>query len=180
MSDSVPVSDSVPMSDSVPKTDRPMTDGAPGLDTSDVAERRSAYARLFRLDGRRVLVVGAAGGIGREVALGLAAHGASVLCADKDDVGAAETARLIEAARLADPVNETAPIRRSVVRAWPTSAPPVTSCAATTGALAPWSASRTRARSHRVASGVGSAGFTTTGHPAASAGESLWLARSSG
>lgn len=90
------------MSDSVPMTDMPMTDSAPGLDTSDVARRRSGYGRLFRLDGRRVLVVGAAGGIGREVALGLAAQGASVVCADKDDVGAAETARLIEAARLAD------------------------------------------------------------------------------
>ncbi len=41
------------------------------------------YARLFRLDGRTALVVGA-GGIGREVALGLAAHGAEVVCADRD------------------------------------------------------------------------------------------------
>ena len=90
------------MSDSVPKTDMPMTDSAPGLDTSDVAMRRSGYGRLFRLDGRRVLVVGAAGGIGREVALGLAAQGASVVCADKDAEGADETARLIETARFAD------------------------------------------------------------------------------
>lgn len=87
------------MSDSTPMTDMPMTDSAPGLDTSDVAGRRSGYGRLFRLDGRRVLVVGAAGGIGREVALGLAAQGASVVCADKDAEGAAETARLIETAR---------------------------------------------------------------------------------
>lgn len=80
----------------------PMTDSTPGLDTSDVAGRRSGYGRLFRLDGRRVLVVGAAGGIGREVALGLAAHGASVVCADKDEAGAAETARLIETGRPTD------------------------------------------------------------------------------
>ena len=56
-------------------------------DSLDVARRRSGYGRLFRLDGRRVLVVGAAGGIGREVAPGLAAQGASVVCADKDPAG---------------------------------------------------------------------------------------------
>lgn len=47
------------------------------------------YGQLFRLDGRTALVVGV-GGIGREVALALAAHGASVLCADRDaDLAAA-------------------------------------------------------------------------------------------
>jgi NAD(P)-dependent dehydrogenase (short-subunit alcohol dehydrogenase family) len=41
------------------------------------------YASLFRLDGMTALVVGA-GGIGAEVAAGLAAHGARVSCADAD------------------------------------------------------------------------------------------------
>lgn len=41
------------------------------------------YTNLFRLDGRRALVVGA-GGIGGEVALALADQGATVLCADRD------------------------------------------------------------------------------------------------
>ena len=47
------------------------------------------YTGLFRLDGRRALLIGA-GGIGHEVALALAAHGAHVICADRD-AGAAKT-----------------------------------------------------------------------------------------
>ena len=39
------------------------------------------YSRLFRLDNRTVVVIGA-GGIGRETALALAAHGAHVVVAD--------------------------------------------------------------------------------------------------
>jgi len=50
------------------------------------------YSELFRLDGRRALVVGAGSGIGRESALALAAHGATVVCADRDDDAAAATA----------------------------------------------------------------------------------------
>ncbi|GAB3739891.1 SDR family NAD(P)-dependent oxidoreductase [Microlunatus parietis] len=52
------------------------------------------YARLFRLDGRRALVVGAGNGIGRESALALAAHGADVIAADLDAEAAAATAEL--------------------------------------------------------------------------------------
>ncbi|MGW3960360.1 SDR family NAD(P)-dependent oxidoreductase [Amycolatopsis sp. NPDC005003] len=48
------------------------------------------YSRLFRLDGRRAVVLGA-GGIGREAARALAAHGASVVCADVDLEAARET-----------------------------------------------------------------------------------------
>ncbi|GAA2093727.1 SDR family oxidoreductase [Streptomyces albiaxialis] len=65
-----------------------MTDGSEGR-----------YAGLFRLDGRRVAVVGGAGGIGREAARALAAHGAEVLVVDRDAEGAAETARLADAER---------------------------------------------------------------------------------
>ncbi|QEV16829.1 SDR family NAD(P)-dependent oxidoreductase [Streptomyces alboniger] len=51
------------------------------------------YASLFRLDGRRVAVVGGASGIGREAVRALAAQGAHVIVADRDEAGAAETAR---------------------------------------------------------------------------------------
>ncbi|WP_347352826.1 SDR family oxidoreductase [Intrasporangium sp.] len=49
------------------------------------------YQRLFRLDGRRAVVVGAGSGIGRASALALAAHGAEVVCADRDAATAAAT-----------------------------------------------------------------------------------------
>jgi NAD(P)-dependent dehydrogenase (short-subunit alcohol dehydrogenase family) len=42
----------------------------------------SLYRDLFRLDGKQALVVGAGSGIGQASAMGLAAAGASVLCAD--------------------------------------------------------------------------------------------------
>ncbi|MGW0811027.1 SDR family NAD(P)-dependent oxidoreductase [Nonomuraea sp. NPDC002799] len=50
------------------------------------------YDALFRLDGRRAVVIGAGSGIGREAAHALAAHGASVVCADRDLPAARETA----------------------------------------------------------------------------------------
>jgi NAD(P)-dependent dehydrogenase (short-subunit alcohol dehydrogenase family) len=62
-----------------PPTDQ---DAAPGID----------YTRLFRLDGRRAAVIGAGSGIGRESALGLAAHGAEVVCVDRDLAAAEATA----------------------------------------------------------------------------------------
>ncbi|MEV8318665.1 SDR family NAD(P)-dependent oxidoreductase [Streptomyces sp. NPDC059900] len=52
------------------------------------------YGNLFRLDGRRVAVVGGASGIGREAARALAAQGAHVVVADRDAQGAAETVAL--------------------------------------------------------------------------------------
>lgn len=42
---------------------------------------------LFRLHGRAALVAGAASGIGRSAALGLAAAGAAVVCADINKTG---------------------------------------------------------------------------------------------
>lgn len=56
-----------------------------------------SYAELFRLDNRRAVVVGAGSGIGREAALALAAHGAAVICADRDADAASATASTIDA-----------------------------------------------------------------------------------
>jgi len=49
------------------------------------------YEKLFRLDGRRAVVLGAGSGIGRESARALAAQGAAVVCADRDLAAATET-----------------------------------------------------------------------------------------
>lgn len=46
------------------------------------------FDNLFRLDGRIVLVAGAASGIGRAAALGLASAGAMTVCADLNQGGA--------------------------------------------------------------------------------------------
>ncbi|MFC8128909.1 SDR family NAD(P)-dependent oxidoreductase [Streptomyces sp. NPDC057302] len=52
------------------------------------------YGNLFRLDGRRIAVVGGASGIGREAARALVAQGAHVIVADRDTEGAARTVAL--------------------------------------------------------------------------------------
>jgi NAD(P)-dependent dehydrogenase (short-subunit alcohol dehydrogenase family) len=56
------------------------------------------YSTLFRLDGRRALVVGAGSGIGKASAGALAAFGAHVTCADVDLAAAEGTAAAIVAA----------------------------------------------------------------------------------
>jgi NAD(P)-dependent dehydrogenase (short-subunit alcohol dehydrogenase family) len=61
-------------------------------------EAPTDYATLFRLDGRRALVIGAGSGIGREAALALSAHGARVICADRDEPAAAATVATVNAA----------------------------------------------------------------------------------
>ena len=43
---------------------------------------RDPADHLFRLDGRVAVVIGAGSGIGQAAAKGLAAHGATVVCAD--------------------------------------------------------------------------------------------------
>ncbi len=50
------------------------------------------------LQGKRVIVTGAAGGLGRAFATSFGSVGATVLAADIDDAGLAETARLVETA----------------------------------------------------------------------------------
>lgn len=58
-------------------------------------EAAPAYnPNLFRLDGKSALVVGAGSGIGRAAALAVAAHGARVVCADRDVAAAEATVAL--------------------------------------------------------------------------------------
>jgi len=54
------------------------------------------YRSMFNLDGRVALVVGAGSGIGQASAQGLAAHGATVLCADVNLANATATATRIQ------------------------------------------------------------------------------------
>lgn len=56
------------------------------------------YSKLFRLDGRTIVVIGAGGGIGTEAAQALAAQGAHVVAADYSLEGASRTVAAIEAA----------------------------------------------------------------------------------
>lgn len=70
------------------------------------------YSTLFRLDGKRALLIGA-GGIGREVALALAAHGAEVVCADRDAVAAGETAAAVDGEAVTLDVTDARAVERA-------------------------------------------------------------------
>ena len=63
--------------------------------SQELSGTTAAMRRLFDLSGRRALVIGGAGGIGGAVCHGLAAFGASVLCADLDPEKAGATAASI-------------------------------------------------------------------------------------
>ena len=54
-------------------------------------------AAAFSLDGRTAVVTGAGGGIGRQTAITFAQAGASVVVADRSEVGLSETAALVGA-----------------------------------------------------------------------------------
>ncbi|MFD5075238.1 SDR family NAD(P)-dependent oxidoreductase [Streptomyces sp. NPDC058371] len=73
------------------------TDRPPAHDVRGYAESSDGPARLFRLDGRRAVVIGAGSGIGAASARALAAHGAAVVCADLDLAAATTTATEIGA-----------------------------------------------------------------------------------
>ncbi len=53
-------------------------------------------AELFKLDGKVALVTGAGSGLGRQMAIGLSAAGADVICADRDKNWVSETVSLIQ------------------------------------------------------------------------------------
>jgi NAD(P)-dependent dehydrogenase (short-subunit alcohol dehydrogenase family) len=57
------------------------------------------FENLFRLDGKIAVVTGAGNGLGRSFALGLAAFGATVICADRNLESADETASLVKQSR---------------------------------------------------------------------------------
>lgn len=65
------------------------------------------YEKLFRLDERVAVVIGAGSGIGQAAAKGLAAHGALVVCADLAQEAAELTAREIGARSQAATVDVT-------------------------------------------------------------------------
>ncbi|MDQ3377610.1 MAG: SDR family NAD(P)-dependent oxidoreductase, partial [Actinomycetota bacterium] len=54
-------------------------------------------AGIFRLDGQRAIVTGAASGLGKAIALGFAHFGADVACLDIDLEGARKTADEVSA-----------------------------------------------------------------------------------
>jgi NAD(P)-dependent dehydrogenase (short-subunit alcohol dehydrogenase family) len=57
------------------------------------------FDNLFRLDRKVAVVTGAGNGLGRAFSLGLAAYGATVICADRNLEGADETASLAKQSR---------------------------------------------------------------------------------
>jgi meso-butanediol dehydrogenase / (S,S)-butanediol dehydrogenase / diacetyl reductase len=71
-----------------------------------------------RLQGRRVLITGAAGGIGAACARRLAAEGARLLLADLDGAGADKLARELGQASVQADVTRVADIERMVEAAW--------------------------------------------------------------
>lgn len=59
----------------------------------ELSEQPDTYGKLFRLDGKAVLVTGAGGAIGRALCAGMASHGASVACLDLDARKAGDCAK---------------------------------------------------------------------------------------
>lgn len=75
-------------------------------------EENNPYSDLFRLDDRRALVIGA-GGIGGEVARALAAHGAHVICADRDISVAESTAAQVGGQAVSLDITDAEAVRRT-------------------------------------------------------------------
>lgn len=62
---------------------------------------------MFDLDGKTAIVTGAASGLGRAIAIGFAARGAVVVCADIDEAGARETVEAADGDAIAAAVDVT-------------------------------------------------------------------------
>ncbi|NDK32240.1 SDR family NAD(P)-dependent oxidoreductase [Nesterenkonia haasae] len=75
-------------------------------------DETNTYKDLFRLDGRRALIIGA-GGIGSEAALALAAHGAQITCADRDPSVAESTAAAVNGESLALDITNPEAVRQA-------------------------------------------------------------------
>ena len=79
------------------------------------------FENLFRLDAKIAVVTGAGNGLGRSFALGLAAFGATVICADRNLAGADETASLAKQSRgKAEPAHVDVADETSVDEMWKT------------------------------------------------------------
>ena len=77
------------------------------------------FENLFRLDGKVAVVTGAGNGLGRSFSLGLAAFGATVVCADRNLAGADETASLAKQSRgKAEPAHVDVADEKSVDQLW--------------------------------------------------------------
>ena len=57
-----------------------------------ITERMDGYRKMFSLQGKTALVLGAASGIGKASAEAMAALGATVICADRNREGVEATA----------------------------------------------------------------------------------------
>ena len=77
----------------------PMSITASPSAAAEVVCSDAMFENLFRLDGKVAVVTGAGNGLGRSFALGLAAFGATVICADRNLDGADETASLVKQSR---------------------------------------------------------------------------------
>lgn len=78
-------------------------------------DQKNPYADLFRLDGARALVIGA-GGIGAEAAAALAAHGAHIICADRDSSAAQATAAAVGGEAIELDITDAEAVRRTAQR----------------------------------------------------------------
>ncbi len=84
-----------------------------GLDSTPVPD----YARMLRMDGRAVVVIGAGRGMGRQTSHAVAALGGRVLCVDVDQGRAEAVAKEVDGVPLVADVRDPACVEGMVERA---------------------------------------------------------------